>query len=73
MLLREKGTTMCFRPSAVDTNKNTQMATCPTCGMPVAADEGTTSGQCPYCGDWIPKDQSNDSDNFNPPQHTRIL
>ena len=64
---RGKVGTMCFRPSAVDHDPGTQQATCPTCGMPVAAEPGTTSGTCPYCGDPIPPDSS---DGFGYPDHT---
>ena len=47
---------MCFRPAAVDgyDNRSVEVGECPTCGMPVAANIGTTSGICPYCGNSIP-------------------
>ena len=46
---------MCFRPNALTQNdSNTQIGNCPTCGMPVAAEEGVTSGTCPYCLETIP-------------------
>ena len=34
---------------------------CDTCGMPLAADKGTTSGLCPYCGEITVVDDSNNS------------
>ena len=64
---------MCFRPSAVTRNDNIQQANCPTCGMPVAAEPGVTSGTCPYCGDPIPADPTNADAPFDPSQNTRIL
>lgn len=63
---------MCFRPSAVSINSDTQQATCPTCGMPVAAEPGVTSGTCPYCGDPIPPDASSNTA-VDPAHNTRIL
>jgi len=47
---------MCFRPSAVDgtKNNNIQMGICESCGQPVAASIGITSGTCPHCGNVIP-------------------
>jgi predicted RNA-binding Zn-ribbon protein involved in translation (DUF1610 family) len=47
---------MCFRPSAVDGVKksNIQYSECPSCGQPVAANIGVTSGTCPHCGNAIP-------------------
>ena len=35
---------------------------CPTCGMPLAADKGTTSGMCPYCGENIVVEDFNKKD-----------
>ncbi len=64
---------MCFRPSAVDHGPNTQQTTCPTCGMPVEAEAGTTSGTCPYCGDPIPPDTDNGYDHTAPTHDTRII
>ena len=63
---------MCFRPSAVDSNPDTQQGECPTCGMPVAAEAGVTSGTCPYCGDPIPPDSS-DGFQVDPACSNRIL
>lgn len=46
---------MCFRPSAVIANTSQiQIASCPSCGQPVAADKKTESGECPYCHNPIP-------------------
>jgi len=64
---------MCFRPSKVDVNPNAQQGTCPTCGMPVAADPGVTSGTCPYCGDPIPPDADGPDSASGTPRHSRIL
>ena len=69
---RGKVGTMCFRPSAADTYPGAQQATCPTCGMPVAAEPGVTSGTCPYCGDPIPPDPPDNFD-VDPAYSTRIL
>ncbi len=65
--------TMCFRPSAVDHDRDIQQTTCPTCGMPVAAEAGTTSGTCPYCGDPIPPDSPDGFGNTDPSHDVRIL
>ena len=64
--------TMCFRPSPVE-KKDVQMASCPTCGMPVAAEPGVTSGTCPYCGDPIPPQSPDDFSQIDPSHSTRIL
>ena len=65
---------MCFRPSAVSINDNTQRGTCPTCGMPVAADPGTQSGTCPYCGEPIPLSGPEGAERIqDPTNNTRIL
>ena len=63
---------MCFRPSAVE-KKDAQMANCPTCGMPVAAEPGVTSGTCPYCGDPIPPQSPDDFSQIDPSHNTRII
>ena len=63
---------MCFRPSAV-TRQDYDQITCPTCGMPVAADPDATSGTCPYCGDPIPPDSPDDFSKTDPSYNTRIL
>ena len=47
---QKKGSTMCFRPSALAGNEpQVQLGTCPHCGMPVAASIGINSGECPHC------------------------
>jgi len=63
---------MCFRPSAVE-KRDVQMATCPTCGMPVAAEEGVTSGTCPYCGDPISSQPPDDYGRVDPAYQNRII
>ena len=65
--------TMCFRPSAVNHDRDIQQTTCPTCGMPVAAEAGTTSGTCPYCGEPIPPDSPDGFGNTDPSRDVRIL
>ena len=35
-------------------NRGQVMIDCPTCGQPVAAASGVTSGICPHCGNAIP-------------------
>ena len=63
---------MCFRPSPVDLkNSNLEHGTCPTCGMPVAANPGVESGTCPYCGDPIPPDAASEFPTV--PDNIRIL
>ena len=63
---------MCFRPSTVK-KKDAQTANCPTCGMPVAAEPGVTSGTCPYCGDPISSQPPDDFSQIDPSYNTRIL
>lgn len=42
---------MCYRPSWVaGPNDQFNAGKCPSCGMPVAAAIGITSGNCPHCG-----------------------
>ena len=69
---RGKVGTMCFRPSPVE-KKDVQMASCPTCGMPVAAEPDVTSGTCPYCGDPIPPQSPDDFSRIDPSYNTRII
>ena len=65
---------MCFRPSPVSSsNDNINQGTCPTCGMPVAAEAGTTSGTCPYCGEPIPPNDSGQGGTPEDPKNVRIL
>ena len=60
---------MCFRPSPVKKQQNTDQIACQTCGMPVAPDATT----CPYCGDPIPPDAPDDFSQIDPSYSTRIL
>ena len=71
--IEEGGTAMCFRPSSMDGNRDMQQTTCPTCGMPVAAEPGVTLGTCPYCGDPIPPDSPDIYSDIDPSHSTRIL
>lgn len=64
-----KETTMCFRPSPVKRNDNSNQVTCETCGMPNEP-ESTT---CVYCGDPIPKDSPDDFSIPDPSHSTRII
>ena len=65
---------MCFRPPAIHRDPNDQYGECPTCGMPVAAEAGVTSGTCPYCGDPIPPDAPDHFEvDIDPAYSTRIL
>ena len=65
---------MCFRPSAVaGPTNNMQQSTCPTCGMPVVAEPGVTSGECPYCGDPIPTEGDGPAGAPMNEQNMRIL
>ena len=67
---------MCFRPSAVDGVKknNVQYGECPTCGQPVAANAGVTSGTCPHCGNAIPSKSSDEGSSHGSSKHNvRIL
>jgi threonine dehydrogenase-like Zn-dependent dehydrogenase len=64
---------MCFRPSAVSGSSNkggTQYTECPSCGQPVAANAGVTSGTCPYCYKPIPtnspSEQAQQGNDSNP-------
>ena len=71
----KEGFTMCFRPSAVDGVKktNVQYGECPTCGQPVAANAGVTSGSCPYCGNAIPSDAATSSGHQSSDRNVRII
>ena len=60
---------MCFRPSPVKRNENSDQVTCQTCGMPNAADADT----CLYCGDPIPAESSDEFSNIDPSYNTRII
>ena len=65
---------MCFRPSAVSQDSsNIQTGTCPTCGMPVAAEAGVTSGTCPHCGEAIPAAPTGGLGDADASQGKRIL
>lgn len=65
---------MCFRPSAVKRDDDgKQQAICPTCGMPVVAEQGVSTGTCPYCGEPIPADPPIDFGENDPSYSTRIL
>ena len=65
---------MCFRPSAVaGTEPQVQMGTCPSCGQPVAASVGITSGKCPYCDKPIPVDPKSDAGVADPVKSVKIL
>ena len=65
---------MCFRPSAVaGTEPQGQMGTCPSCGQPVAASVGITSGKCPYCDKPIPVDPKSDAGAADPVKNVKIL
>ena len=63
---------MCFRPSAVmgTVEKNVQYGECPTCGQPVAASVGITSGKCPHCENPIPIESTG---NITAKQNKKIL
>ena len=72
----KEGFAMCFRPSALsqnNANANIVTGNCPTCGMPVAAEEGTTGGTCPYCGDPIPPVSPENITPIDPANNIRIL
>ena len=65
---------MCFRPSAVAGNEpQVQMGTCPSCGQPVAASVGITSGEVPYCYKPIPADPKNNAGGVDPKKNAKIL
>lgn len=65
---------LCFRPSALtQDDSNVKTGTCPTCGMPVAAESSVTAGVCPYCGDPIPAAPPEDSGDLDSPGNVRIL
>ena len=66
---------MCFRPSALHDAKqnNVQYATCPSCGQPVAANAGVTSGNCPHCGKPIPQDPTTTGNVSASDHNVRIL
>ena len=66
---------MCFRPSAVDgvNSNNAQYGECPTCGQPVAAQPGVTSGTCPYCGNAIPSGAPSESGSGDSSRNYRII
>jgi len=65
---------MCFRPSALAGNEpQVQMGTCPSCGQPVAASVGITSGECPYCRKPIPAKSTSDVGVVDPAKNAKIL
>ena len=65
---------MCFRPSPVAMNEpQVQMGTCPSCGQPVAASIGISSGKCPYCDKSIPTNPQSDAGDADPAKNAKIL